>query len=451
MFVLLLFLATVFGVFYIILTLNIPGIWKFGMVALEMFLAGHFLMRRYSLSGEHGLILLKSRRGMDLINKLAEHENFWKFFSDVGAVISYGLLSFVIMRKNVTLKSLAAGTLLLAILFFVVGPFVLPFLVSVTGFSTLERGIVQSGSMTVIASLSRILLFAGGLFTILLLSILAYGAVILAALLSTLLHGTQAISQAAPGGTLLLPGINLPFFEGIAALIIILIVHEGCHAILARLGRIPVLSSGVVLFGVIPIGAFVEPDEERLKRLEQTKQTRVLVAGSTANLITSILFFFLFLGFFYGTAGYREEGLLVSSGMEKNTVIHAIDGRPVDLADYQKLNLPKNSEVVLSTNKGEIVRKTDEAGKIGVLIRPITRDSLFSVYNSPPLEFIYMLLGLTFALNFVIGTVNMLPLPFFDGYRTLEINVRNQHIVKGIMALTLVAFAINFLPWFFKG
>ena len=62
-----------------------------------------------------------------------------------------------------------------------------------------------------------------------------------------------------------------------------------------------------------------------------------------------------------------------------------------------------------------------------------------------------MVLGLTFALNFVIGTVNLLPLPFFDGYRTLEINIENKHIVKGLMAITLAAFLVNFLPWLFKG
>jgi Zn-dependent protease len=56
------------------------------------------------------------------------------------------------------------------------------------------------------------------------------------------------------------------------------------------------------------------------------------------------------------------------------------------------------------------------------------------------------ILGLTFALNFVIGTVNILPLPFFDGYRLLELNVKNKMVVKAVMSLVLVAFLVNLLP-----
>ncbi len=446
----LLILAIALSIFYYILTLDVSGVLKFFLGVAEMLLVGQFLIWRYKFTGEYGLILLKSKRGLNIINKLAKHEELWKFFSDIGTVMSYGLLSFVLMRKNVSVKSFVVGVALISILFFVVAPFVLPFLVGVIGVSSLEHGVQQSG-LSALASASIVLLYAGGLFMILLLSIIAYGVFILSALLSTLLHGTQAIAKASPGGTFLLPGINLPFFEGIGALIIILIVHEGAHAILARIARIPVLSSGVVLFGVIPVGAFVEPDEEKLKKLEQTKQTRVLVAGSTANLLTCMFFFILFIGFFYGTAQYREEGLLVTTGMAKNTVIHSINGQQVDLTNYANLNLPKNSEVKLETNKGEITRKTNEEGKMGIIISPITKDSIVAVYDSQILEFVYMILGLTFALNFVIGTVNLLPLPFFDGYRTLEINIENKFIVKGLMTLTLVAFLINFLPWFFKG
>ena len=447
---LLVILAIALGIFYYIVTLDIAGYLKFFLAAGEMLAVGQFLISRYKLSGEYGLILLKSQKGLELINRIAKKEELWKFLSDSGAVLSYGFLSILLMRKNISLKTFISGMVLLSAIFFFVAPSVLPFLAGTIGINTVEKGVVQSSTLSIVASVSVLLLYAGGLFLILLLSILAYGAFILSALLSTLLHGTQAIAKAAPGGTFLLPGINLPFFEGIAALIVILIVHEGAHAILARIAKIPVLSSGIVLFGFLPVGAFVEPDEEKLKKLDRTKQTRVLVAGSTANLLTSLVFFIIFLGFFYGTSQYREDGLLVLSGMEKNTVIHAVDGKPVSAGNYRDLQLPKNGEVTLLTNKGEIVRKTNEDGKIGITLAPITKDSINSVYDFWPLQFIYIFLGLCFSLNFVIGSVNLLPLPFFDGYRTLEINIENKYVVKGVMALTFIAFLINFLPWFFK-
>lgn len=52
----------------------------------------------------------------------------------------------------------------------------------------------------------------------LLASILMYGVVVLSALSSTVFSGTTAIQDTNPGATFLLPGINIPFIEGIIAL-----------------------------------------------------------------------------------------------------------------------------------------------------------------------------------------------------------------------------------------
>jgi membrane-associated protease RseP (regulator of RpoE activity) len=201
------------------------------------------------------------------------------------------------------------------------------------------------------------------------------------ALSSSIFGGTDAIAKTEPGGTLLLPGVTIPFFEGVLAIVIIMAVHEGAHAILARIGRIKVLSSGIVLFGIIPVGAFVEPDEKQLEKMEKTKQTRVLVAGSSSNLIVSIIAFVLF------------------------------------------------AMLAITANKF----------------------SLMSVsYLAPIIKFLYITLGLTYTLNFVVGTINLLPLPFFDGYRIIDANLENRVIVRGLMYLTLAAFIMNFIPWLFK-
>ena len=368
--------------FYSILNTNIPGLYKFILTIAEMAVVGTILIKRYNLTGEHGLIMLRSQYGLNIIDKLAKHENFWKFFADVGSVMGYGILSFVIMKKNVSWKAFVTGIVLLGVLSMIVAPYVFVFLSTVIKDIKIDRSSAQIGNSAIgnnIVVFAALLLF-GGLFILLLASILMYGVFIISAVLSTVLHGTSAIYNTAPGATFLLPGYNLPFFEAIISLLIILIVHEGAHAILARIARIPVLSSGIVLFGIIPIGAFVEPDETKLNKLEKTKQTRVLVAGSTANLFTSIISFILFMGFLF----------VVDSFALKTSAFAGVA------------------------------------------------------------KFIGVVLGLTFSLNFVIGTVNLLPLPFFDGYRVLEVNVPQKKIVDGLMALTLVAFLANFLPWLFK-
>lgn len=326
-----------------------------------------------------GLILLRSQSGISLIGQVARRSQLWQFLSDAGVVACYGLLSLVLMRKHVSWKSFAAGYLLLAGLFFLVAPSALYFLSSVVKVGALERSASQFAGFSFLLPVSILVLAVGGFFLLLLLSLMGWGVVVLAALLSTWLQGTTAIHQTAPGGTLLLPFINLPP-ESVLALIIVLVVHEGAHAIMARIARIPVLSTGLVLFGVIPIGAFVEPDEKKLRKLERTPQTRVLVAGSTANLITAVLFFALFLAF---------------------------------------------------------------AGMVNVLNLTAIASLL------PVLRSVSLTLGLTFALNFIVGTVNLLPIPLFDGYRTLEVNIAHKPVLHFIAALTVVAFLLNLVPWLF--
>ena len=88
-------------------------------------------------------------------------------------------------------------------------------------------------------------------------------------------------------------------------------------------------SSGIVLFGIIPIGAFVEPDEQELKN-RRYKTSGVIVAGSTANLISCILFFILFLDFSV-TGNYREQGLWVISGLEIKILLYQIDQTKIDI------------------------------------------------------------------------------------------------------------------------
>jgi Zn-dependent protease len=60
-----------------------------------------------------------------------------------------------------------------------------------------------------------------------------------------------------------------------------------------------------------------------------------------------------------------------------------------------------------------------------------------------------MLLGLTLSLNFVVGAVNILPVPLFDGGRLIEINVKNKMIVNAISYVTLFFLLLNFLPLLF--
>ncbi|HLF55126.1 MAG TPA: hypothetical protein VI612_05405, partial [Candidatus Nanoarchaeia archaeon] len=60
----------------------------------------------------------------------------------------------------------------------------------------------------------------------------------------------------------------VPFLHWFLSIFIILIVHEGMHGVMARVYGLPVKNSGLVVLGaLVPLipGAFVEPDEEKLR------------------------------------------------------------------------------------------------------------------------------------------------------------------------------------------
>ena len=102
----------------------------------------------------------------------------------------------------------------------------------------------------------------------------------------------QIPPQSAPSPLLILglPGINpiIPIGYGILALAVAIMIHELFHGILARAGKITVKSLGL-LFLIFPIGAFVEPDEEELKKTSRLKRSRVFSAGPSTNIILAVI------------------------------------------------------------------------------------------------------------------------------------------------------------------
>lgn len=381
MIILLLTIIVALGLFYAILQLDISGTEKFFLVVVEMILVSQIFIKRYKMPSEIGLVLIKSKKGLEVIESFAKKKQLFNFMADVGNVMAYGLISRIVMKGG-SVKSLITGLILLAFISFLVAPTAFVFLFQVIKIGDVEKTV---STLTDDADLGFIIISAilllGGLALFMVSMIILYGGIILNAIIQTFVFGVDMVSDLVPGGTFLLPGINLPLFEGILALVVVLIVHEGAHAVLTRIAKIRLLSSGIVLFGIIPMGAFIEPDEKKLEELDELRQTRVIVAGPTFNLVTSLVSFVLFLGLAF---------------------------------------LIKNYEIAENAIYGPVV------------------------------NFIYITMGLVFSLNFIVGAVNLLPLPLFDGYRLVDINVKNKNIVKAMMYITLFFFIMNFVPWLFR-
>jgi membrane-associated protease RseP (regulator of RpoE activity) len=100
----------------------------------------------------------------------------------------------------------------------------------------------------------------------------------------------EAIGEMSPASYLLLPGINpfLPIVYGWLAIVCAIVVHEGAHGIIARNRGLRVKSSGLLFFLIIPIGAFVDVDEEQLTKAKHRDSLRVMAAGVGANIVVAV-------------------------------------------------------------------------------------------------------------------------------------------------------------------
>jgi membrane-associated protease RseP (regulator of RpoE activity) len=101
----------------------------------------------------------------------------------------------------------------------------------------------------------------------------------------------EAVSQLGPASYLLLPGINpfLPIVYGWLAIVCAIVVHEGAHGVIARNRGLNVKSSGLLFFLIIPIGAFVDVDEEQLEKAKHRDSLRVMAAGVAGNVVVALV------------------------------------------------------------------------------------------------------------------------------------------------------------------
>ncbi|WP_144906222.1 site-2 protease family protein [Halobellus captivus] len=152
-----------------------------------------------------------------------------------------------------------------------------------------------------------------------------------------------ASSVNQPQNFLVIPGVNdfLPLSvapEIVFGLLVGLVVHEGGHGILCRVEGIDIESMGVFLFTIIPLGAFVQPDEESQREASRGGRTRMFAAGVTNNFFVTFLAFALLFGPVIASVGVAP-GMAVQgayggspaaeAGISQSDRITAIDGVPV--------------------------------------------------------------------------------------------------------------------------
>lgn len=134
----------------------------------------------------------------------------------------------------------------------------------------------------------------------------------------------QIKTPPSPKLILGIPGINpiIPIGYGIVGLAIAIVVHEFAHGVLTRVGGMKVQNLGIV-FLVVPIGAFVEPDEKELQQATRSKRSKVYAVGPATNIVLSLVMLSIFSGLFMSSADPAHEGGLTVGVVDGSPAAHA--------------------------------------------------------------------------------------------------------------------------------
>lgn len=273
------------------------------------------------------------------------------------------------------------------------------------------------------------------------------------------------------------------------AVLVIFIVHEGMHGVVANAWKLKVKNSGIGLLAIIPL-AFVEPDEKQLQKQPVKVQLSVFGAGALANFITAIALILLTtLAIIPAAAGMVDQlpGVKIESvvagfpaeqsGLRAGDIIVKANGVSVsetqDLINILTAAKPDDT-IVLETSEKRFEMQSIENPKdkakayVGINFRQNFEydQTLIGKYGEKFVSGVYGvaqsiigLFNITAVLNVLIGAINLLPLGPIDGGRMADLALRtlvkNQNRAKKAFAfltyLSLGLLLFNILgPYFWR-
>ena len=260
-----------------------------------------------------------------------------------------------------------------------------------------------------------------------------------------LMFETPTVSLILPGVDVPGSPIYVPLFTGFIALATVLIIHEGGHGILAKAEGVSIDSVGLLLALVIP-GAFVEPNEDDIKRLNSFSRIRIYFAGPMFNIALCLIALVITAGI----GGFiASEDLYTSDGMEISSVVPASPADGVlsqgmvikEINGIKTTNYSSYTKYLSTTHIGDNLTITTEEGTYSLVTssnpnneslsyigirasqHEVVSDAAKEKYGTiipsilPTINEIFYYI---FFLNFAVGTFNLLPMKPLDGGLILE-------------------------------
>ncbi len=459
-------------------------LWIAGFILFAF--ATTFLLKKFTSAETHYVVsIIKSTRFLPLLEKPLFLGKWIERLAKLGLILGFGAIAVdcLFMQKKgkpLRIAAFIASTILLTIFFniFLAFFFQNPFVEEYFWMIGLAFGVMG---------------FAGSV----LVSLATYALFVIKALLSG--------EQACPGVAPLIPGVEIPNvplvvpLHGWISLLLILVIHEASHGTVARLFKVKIKSAGLLLLSILPIGAFVEPDEKQLNSIPEEKQAMVYAAGPTANLLTMlaslalvVLFIFtIYIPFIQPWEQTEHErvldSIIVSEVQETVKLCEREYESPAfgkievgwKLEKANDLNVLASERVILKAeeenllifsdsegNEKQVSLTPNELGALGFGVERTKKAGVdyseeFKTYSSIA-GFIASFLNWFIILNLLLALVNFLPTEPFDGGKIAKIvllpyfgwlNISREDTKKLIGRLfswiILLLLILNALPLFF--
>ena len=171
------------------------------------------------------------------------------------------------------------------------------------------------------------------------------------------------------------------FVYFLIAIVIVATVHEFSHGIFARRFGVRIKSTGFVFLKYFPalFGAFVEQDDEQMKKSKKFEQMSILSAGVFANVLVAILFYIILFGFFTFTfipVGVQFDSYAYSS-VNADEIASVND---ILVNSYQEVisNAKEDTNVILTKDNQSYV-----ASKEMLIAQESIKENIMLYYNSP--------------------------------------------------------------------
>ncbi|MBD3202742.1 hypothetical protein GF327_00475 [Candidatus Woesearchaeota archaeon] len=308
----------------------------------------------------------------------------------------------------------------------------------------------------------------------------------------------SAFAPVVPG--VKIPGspIVFPFWYTIISLFLVTIVHEAAHGLVAKAHGLKVESTGIAFFGPL-LAAFVEPNEDQIKKQEDIVQYSIFSAGPFSNIIFALLAVVILsfavspvISSLQVTQGYSFYSITPNSpafnaSVPANQIFTKFNGVKITNKDQfysllsgiepgQKISIENDEnnyefEAVANPqleNNPDLLKQNPEypkaiigitASGTGEFIQIHKKDEL--KYSAPILKLTYQIFNIFsnflfwfFVLSSGIGIANLLPLGPVDGGRMLQVVfqkiIKKEKKANDIwVKVSLVTFALVLISFLF--